>query len=310
MLVQSEGGDVTNGFSPSIQDSRGPLPTTLADVGRNLEEARAGTPIGVTHDVFLSHVHTQAEGDKHDVARPLHDLLVERGFTVWLDEVQMEVGASLRRGIDQAVATSRYAVVVLSPAFFAKNWTQCELDGLVAREMNGEQIILPIWHSITKGQLLGISPSLADRVALSTATMTLVEIADALAASCRGASWRSFARRSPRFAEAETRKRTVTNIPLYRPSIASAGSMHLIEGQKPHLRMLDTGSQRHAPAFAESRRRPSGDDRRGQLPEHPREPGRHRVLRPGPPSGHMVDGHRGWPHCATDPRPVIPLDGT
>jgi hypothetical protein len=113
-------------------------------------------------------------------ARPLHDRLLERGLTVWLDEIQMKVGARLRRSIDRAVATSRYGLVVLSPNFFAKEWTQYELDGLVAREMNGEQLILPIWHNLSKDQLLAVSPSLADRIALNTATETLDEIADQL----------------------------------------------------------------------------------------------------------------------------------
>lgn len=154
-------------------------PHALADVGRNLANAQTDIESLVSHDVFLSH----ASEDKSDLARPLHDLLLDRGVSVWLDEVEMKVGASLRRRIDQAVATSRYAVVVLSPAFFKKNWTQYELDGLVAREMNGEQIILPIWHNITKDELLAISPSLTDKIALSTSTLTLEEIADQLAAA-------------------------------------------------------------------------------------------------------------------------------
>lgn len=164
---------------PAIDSRRGAV--SVADVGRNLADAHALTDAAVTHDVFISH----ASEDKADLARPLHDLLVERGFTVWLDEVQMKVGAHLRRRIDQAVATSRYAVVVLSPAFFAKNWTQYELDGLVAREMNGEQLILPIWHNITKDQLLKVSPSPSDRVALSTGVLSIEEIADELAEAIR-----------------------------------------------------------------------------------------------------------------------------
>jgi predicted RNase H-like nuclease len=102
---------------------------------------------------------------------------------VWLDEIEMRVGDHLRRGIDRGVVGSRYAAVILSPAFFAKQWTQYELDGLVAREMSGEQIILPIWHNLTKDELLAASPSLADRIALSTANLTLEQIADELAAA-------------------------------------------------------------------------------------------------------------------------------
>jgi hypothetical protein len=60
-------------------------------------------------------------------------------------------------------------VVVLSPAFFAKNWTEYELDGLLTREMNSsKKIILPVWHSISAEQVASHSPSLAGRVAVNT----------------------------------------------------------------------------------------------------------------------------------------------
>jgi hypothetical protein len=52
------------------------------------------------------------------------------------------IGDSLRRKIDAGIARTRFGVVVLSHAFFAKNWSQYELDGLVVREMiGGKQII-------------------------------------------------------------------------------------------------------------------------------------------------------------------------
>lgn len=150
---------------------------TLADIGRNLAEATGADESSITHDVFISH----ASEDKDELVRPLTVALAQREVTVWFDEVKMKVGDGLRRRIDAAVAKSRFAVVVLSPSFFAKHWTQYELDGLVAREMSGEQIILPIWHKITKDELLAISPSLTDKVALRTADLTIDEIADQLA---------------------------------------------------------------------------------------------------------------------------------
>jgi hypothetical protein len=39
---------------------------------------------------------------------------------------------------------SRFGVVILSPAFFAKEWPNKELDGLVAREDSRGKVILPI----------------------------------------------------------------------------------------------------------------------------------------------------------------------
>jgi hypothetical protein len=47
--------------------------------------------------------------------------------------------------------------------------------------MSGEQMLLPIWHNITKQQVMDFSPSLADKVARSTATHTVEEIAQELA---------------------------------------------------------------------------------------------------------------------------------
>ncbi|HEY2439397.1 MAG TPA: hypothetical protein VGI07_04150 [Solirubrobacteraceae bacterium] len=48
-------------------------------------------------------------------------------------------------------------------------------------EMAGRQRILPVWHQITKDEVLGYSASLADKVALSTAVYTLEEIAAEIA---------------------------------------------------------------------------------------------------------------------------------
>jgi TIR domain/Domain of unknown function (DUF1883) len=129
-------------------------------------------------DVFISH----ATEDKDALVRPLALALRERGVDVWYDEFELRVGDSLRQRIDAGIARSRFGLVVLSPAFFAKNWPQYELDGLVARDMNdGGRRLLPIWHDISKDELLRRSPSLVDRVALQTAVLTTDEIAAQIA---------------------------------------------------------------------------------------------------------------------------------
>ena len=131
-------------------------------------------------DVFISH----ASEDKDAVVRALaHALDEEHGLRVWYDEFELRIGDSLRRKIDAGISRSRFGVVVLSQAFFAKNWSQYELDGLVVREMSGgKQIILPLWHNISKNEIIEQSPSLADKVALQTATSTIDEIAEQIAA--------------------------------------------------------------------------------------------------------------------------------
>ena len=66
-------------------------------------------------------------------------------------------------------ARSRFGVVVLSGNFFAKQWPQRELDGLVAIETTlGRKVILPIWHNLSKQEICEYSPTLADLVAVSS----------------------------------------------------------------------------------------------------------------------------------------------
>jgi hypothetical protein len=128
-------------------------------------------------DVFISH----ASEDKIAVARPLAEHLRERDLTVWLDDFELRIGDNLRRKIDAGLAGSRFGVVILSRSFFAKGWPQYELDGLVTRQVSGEQSLLPIWHDITKDEVKAQSPSLADKIARNTAQYTIEEIAHEIA---------------------------------------------------------------------------------------------------------------------------------
>ncbi|MBI5438385.1 MAG: DUF1883 domain-containing protein [Nitrosomonadales bacterium] len=134
-------------------------------------------PGGQTHDVFISH----ASEDKDEIVRPLANALIKEGLDVWYDEFTLRIGDSLRQKIDHGLANSRVGLVVLSSSFIAKGWTNYELDGIVTRTVSGEQILLPIWHNITKQQVVNFSPSLADKVARSTATHTVEEIAKEIA---------------------------------------------------------------------------------------------------------------------------------
>jgi hypothetical protein len=125
-------------------------------------------------DVFISH----AGEDKDAVVRPLAHALQERGLNVWYDEFELRLGDSLRRKIDQGIARSAFGVVVLSPAFFAKGWPNYELDGLVTRAVAGGQVLLPLWHKVSRADVEAFSPSLADKLARDTTTTTLDQIAD------------------------------------------------------------------------------------------------------------------------------------
>lgn len=146
----------------------------LAD--RDFKESEV-EPEKVGYDAFISH----ASEDKEDFVRPLAQALDEMGFDIWYDEFELKVGDSLRQSIDRGLVNSSYGIVILSKAFFEKNWPQYELNGLTAREIEGKKVILPIWYNIDKQDVLKYSPTLADKVALSNQKLTIDEIAEALA---------------------------------------------------------------------------------------------------------------------------------
>ena len=131
----------------------------------------------IQYDIFLSH----ASEDKTDFVKPLALKLQELGFKVWYDEFTLKVGDSLRKKIDEGLKNSRYGTIIISESFIKKDWTGYELDSMVAREMNGHKMILPIWHKVSKDDVINFSPNLADKVALNSSLYSIEEIANKLA---------------------------------------------------------------------------------------------------------------------------------
>ena len=127
------------------------------------------------YDVFVSH----AWEDKEDFVDELVAELRKQGLEIWYDTNKLKWGDSMREKIDKGLAKSRYGIVVLSPNYIAehKYWTKAELNGLFQMENINGKTILPIWHNLTKKQVTEYSPIIADRKALTTASMTAEEIA-------------------------------------------------------------------------------------------------------------------------------------
>lgn len=126
------------------------------------------------YDVFISH----ASEDKELFVNDLVQALINRGIKVWYDSQNIEWGDSLRTKIDNGLRNASFGIVVLSNNFISKGWTRYELEGLFNIEMTKGKTILPIWHNITKQQVMDFSPTLAGRMALTSAAMTPDEMAD------------------------------------------------------------------------------------------------------------------------------------
>ena len=156
---------------PPIRERRPDLDEIASNIAEISQDNRQ-------FDVFVSH----AAEDKDAVVRPLVLALRERRLSVWYDEFELRIGDSLRQRIDRGIARSKFGLVVLSHSFFAKGWPQYELDGLVTMAVGDKQVLLPIWHEISKDEVVRQSPSLADKVALKTSDYSIPEIADEIAA--------------------------------------------------------------------------------------------------------------------------------
>lgn len=132
----------------------------------------------VEYDVFVSH----AWEDKGDFVEEFVQALLDRNIKVWYDKSNIKWGDSMRAKIDAGLRKSKFGVVVLSPNYIAENkyWTKAELDGLFQLESVNGKTLLPIWHNLTKKQVMDYSPIIASKLALTTATMTAEEIADEL----------------------------------------------------------------------------------------------------------------------------------
>ena len=133
---------------------------------------------GPYYDVFVSH----AWEDKESFVDEFVDALKSLGIKVWYDTSQIKWGDSMRERIDDGLKKSRFGVAVLSPDYIAENkyWTKAELDGLFQLESVNGKTLLPIWHNLTKQQVMNYSPIIANKKAMTTAVMTAQEIAEEL----------------------------------------------------------------------------------------------------------------------------------
>ena len=170
--------NMQSSYEQRITELTGSLNSAIA--ATVLPNATAGDVSEESYDVFISH----AWEDKESFADELDEELRKLGLKVWYDTNEIKWGDSMRKRIDEGLRKSRYGIVILSPNYIAegKYWTKTELDGLFQLESSGGKRILPIWHNLTKKEVMEYSPIVASKLAMTTATMTAEEIANELAA--------------------------------------------------------------------------------------------------------------------------------
>lgn len=128
------------------------------------------------YDVFVSHAWEDKEGFVDEFVAELEKLNIK----VWYDKQRIKWGDSMRARIDEGLKKSKFGIAVISPDYIAdgKYWTKAELDGLFQLESVNGKMLLPIWHNITKQQVIDYSSIIASKLAMTTTSMTAKEIAE------------------------------------------------------------------------------------------------------------------------------------
>jgi hypothetical protein len=127
-------------------------------------------------DVFLCH----AWDDRRGAATELCDLLEAEGVSVWFSEKDIALGLPFMREIDKGLARSRTGLVLVTPALL----TRLKHGGVSDKELSElliRNLLLPVMHETTYGELRDISPLLASRNGLDTAEDSMAVVAKKIA---------------------------------------------------------------------------------------------------------------------------------
>lgn len=129
------------------------------------------------YDVFISYV----QSDSSEYVDKLEIALKQYDIQVWRDKSNMRIGQSMTQAIENGLAKSKLAIVVISPNYLHKYWTNFELDGIFSKQgVTGEQMILPIWNNVSAEEIASKRPSLANLLAWNTNVDTVDDIVQEL----------------------------------------------------------------------------------------------------------------------------------
>ena len=95
-------------------------------------------------DAFICHASEDKDEFVRDLALALNEII-----NIWYDEFILSVGDSLFTELNRGLKESKYGIVIVSPNLL-KYWTGNELDGLFAKETDGQKVILPVWLNIER----------------------------------------------------------------------------------------------------------------------------------------------------------------
>jgi TIR domain len=114
------------------------------------------------YDAFISH----AVEDKIPIANELFQKLEQAGLKIWYSGRELNAGDSIATTIHDGLNKSRFGIVIFSKNYISKTWTLREFFHLMAREKDGNKVILPILYEVTPKDLALKDLTMADRFAI------------------------------------------------------------------------------------------------------------------------------------------------
>jgi hypothetical protein len=110
---------------------------------------------------FLSYA-----GEDRSFADQLAGALKARGFKIWHADTILEPGDKLLESVELGLKDSSFGILLISPDYLKKGWTQYEMDVLIRQHIEHGKRLSPIWHKVGKEEVEARSPGLAGIFAL------------------------------------------------------------------------------------------------------------------------------------------------
>jgi hypothetical protein len=112
-------------------------------------------------------------------ARNLATALRDRGVRLWYDEGELRLGDSILRQVEHALERSQFYILLLSPNYMSKSWTQFELGAAMSREATSQKgHVLPIYLHTNPSEIVKFSPTIANIVGIRADDYSVGDIAD------------------------------------------------------------------------------------------------------------------------------------
>lgn len=98
------------------------------------------------YDVFLSH----ANADKLSYVDDLYTALSKLKINIFYDKEELSWGDNWKDKILEGTEKSEFAIIVISKAFFGREWTERELNEFLQKQNeSGQKVILPLLYDIS-----------------------------------------------------------------------------------------------------------------------------------------------------------------